>query len=418
MFGALKKRLKEALQKASAIVKDERKEDAISGEKAWPAREEPVFEKEETKPEEAGEEKAKEEKEVAVSEEIHEKEAEKTAVALAEEEPKIKDSTEETPALLPERKIDKEIVPVSKNEPAEKELASPKREKKSIFGSLTKKFIEKKLSDEEIEKILAELRKALLENDVAFEVTEKLTGDVKQALSGKSVKRGEVEETIKDSLKSSMLGVLSQEKIDLEGMINFQSKPFLVLFFGFNGVGKTTSIAKIAHRYEKYHPVIAAGDTFRAASIEQLEEHGRRIGFEVVKHKYGADSAAVIFDAVKHAEAVGSKLVLADTAGRSHSNVNLIDELKKVVRVNKPDLKVLVLDSITGNDIVEQSKLFADAVGVDAVILTKADVYEKGGAALSAGHTINKPIIFLGTGQGYSDLKEFDPEEIVKNLLE
>ncbi|MBI2076519.1 MAG: signal recognition particle receptor subunit alpha [Candidatus Aenigmarchaeota archaeon] len=182
-------------------------------------------------------------------------------------------------------------------------------------------------------------------------------------------------------------------------------------------VHNTTTIAKIASLYKKYRPVIAAGDTFRAASIEQLEEHVKRLGVDIVKHKYGADSAAVIFDAMKHAAAIGSKLVLADTAGRSHSNVNLMDELKKVVRVNKPDLKVLVLDSITGNDIVDQSKLFDEAVGVDAIILTKADVYEKGGAALSASHTIKKPILFLGTGQDYDDLIEFKPEEIVKNLM-
>ena len=137
----------------------------------------------------------------------------------------------------------------------------------------------------------------------------------------------------------------------------------------------------------------------------------------MIKHKYGADSAAVIFDAVKHAQASGSKLVLADTAGRSHSNVNLMDELKKVIRVNKPDMTVLILDSLTGNDIYEQAGMFNKAVGVDAVILTKADVYEKGGAAISAAFTIRKPVLYLGTGQNYEDLEEFDPQEIVKGIL-
>jgi fused signal recognition particle receptor len=164
--------------------------------------------------------------------------------------------------------------------------------------------------------------------------------------------------------------------------------------------------------------VIAAGDTFRAASIEQLEEHAKKLGLRVVKHRYGADSAAVIFDARKHAASAGSRLVVADTAGRSHSNANLMDELKKVVRVNKPELKILVLDSVTGNDIYEQARLFNDAVGVDAIILTKADVYDKGGAALSAAYTINKPILYLGTGQGYEDLAEFNAEDVVKSLLD
>ncbi len=183
-------------------------------------------------------------------------------------------------------------------------------------------------------------------------------------------------------------------------------------------IHNTTNLSKMASMMKEYRPVLAAADTFRAASIEQLEEHGRRLGMKVVKHTYGSDSASVIFDAKKHAMASGSRLVLADTAGRSHANVNLMDELKKICRVNKPDMKILVLDSLTGNDIYDQVKLFNDAVGIDGIILSKADVYDKGGAALSAAHTSKKPILYLGTGQNYGDLKEFDPEEIVKNLLE
>jgi fused signal recognition particle receptor len=194
------------------------------------------------------------------------------------------------------------------------------------------------------------------------------------------------------------------------GYHNFVANNFIV--------HNTTTLAKLARMLKEFEPVIAAADTFRAASIEQLEEHSRRLGFEIVKHKYGADSAAVIFDAKKHAAASGSKLVLADTAGRSHANVNLMDELKKVCRVNKPDMKILVLDALTGNDIYDQAKLFNDAVGVDAIILTKTDVYEKGGAALSAAYTIKKPILYLGTGQNYEDLKEFSPEAIANMLLE
>lgn len=331
------------------------------------------------------------------------KEALQKASAIVKEKEEVKEAVEE-------------VTEGAKGSISEKEIPSEKTEKKSIFHGLTKNITEKKLSEEEIEKILAELRKALLENDVAVDVAEKLSDEVKHGLTGKNVKRGDVEKIIRESLKMSMLDVLGQEKIDIEAMI--KDRPLLVVFFGFNGVGKTTTIAKVASRYKKYRTVIAAGDTFRAASIEQLEEHSKKVGVDIVKHKYGSDSAAVIYDAVKHAAAIGSKLVLADTAGRSHSNVNLMDELKKVVRVNKPDLKILVLDSITGNDIVDQSKLFNEAVGVDAIILTKADVYEKGGAALSASHTIKKPILFLGTGQNYDDLVEFKPEEIVKSLLD
>jgi len=163
--------------------------------------------------------------------------------------------------------------------------------------------------------------------------------------------------------------------------------------------------------------VFAAGDTWRAASIEQLETHGSRLGIKTIKQKYGADSAAVIFDAAAYAKANGVDVVLADTAGRTHSNINLIDELKKVCRVNKPDLKILVLDSLTGNDIYDQSKFFDEAVDVDGIVLSKADVYEKGGAALSAAHTIKKPILFLGVGQRYGDLVEYDYRKMVDNLV-
>ncbi|MBI4018554.1 MAG: signal recognition particle-docking protein FtsY, partial [Candidatus Aenigmarchaeota archaeon] len=291
-----------------------------------------------------------------------------------------------------------------------------------LLRKVTKKVTEKTLTEEEIDKFLGELQRALLENDVSLETAERICDDVKQQLKGRSVRRGEAGKEINHALRSAMLDVMQQPGLSIEQLIENKygetNQPLLVVFFGFNGTGKTTTIAKLAHRLKKYKPVIAAGDTFRAASIEQLEEHGRRLGVEVVKHRYGADSAAVIFDAVKHASSAGSKIVLADTAGRSHSNVNLMDELKKVVRVNKPDLRVLVLDALTGNDIYDQSVLFEKAAGVDAVILTKVDVYERGGAALSATHTLKKPVLFLGVGQEYDDLKEFKPEEIVKNLLE
>ena len=282
---------------------------------------------------------------------------------------------------------------------------------------LLRKLTEKTLTPEDIEVILKELEMALLENDVSVEVTERIGADIKKQLSGVSVKRGSVEDVIKDALRNAIIDVLSQETIDIESLIEKKEGPFTIMMVGFNGVGKTTTLAKLANKLRKYQPVLAAADTFRAASIEQLEEHGKRLSMRVIKHTYGSDPAAVIFDARKHALASGNKLVLADTAGRSHSNANLMDELKKIARVNSPDMKILVLDSITGNDIYEQCRLFDAAVGVDAIILTKADVYERGGAALSAAYTLKKPILFLGTGQEYKDLVEFSPETIAKNLL-
>jgi len=163
--------------------------------------------------------------------------------------------------------------------------------------------------------------------------------------------------------------------------------------------------------------VFAAADCWRAAAIEQLEEHGKNLGIKVIKHSYGADPAAVIFDAMKYAEANKIDVVLADTAGRSHANANLMDELKKIIRVNDPDMKILVVDALTGNDVVEQAEYFNNAVGVDGIVMTKVDVYDKGGAILSVVHKVERPILYIGIGQEYNDLKKFSVEEIVNNIM-
>ncbi len=220
-------------------------------------------------------------------------------------------------------------------------------------------------------------------------------------------------------MKESVTDILNVEEIDLLTEVKTK-KPYVITFVGFNGSGKTTSIARIGYLLKEkgFSVVFAAADTWRAASIEQLEEHGKNLGINVIKQKYGSDPAAVIFDAVKHAKSKDIDIVLADTAGRSHANVNLIEELKKIVRVNTPDMKILVMDALTGNDVVDQTSTFNNAVGVDALILTKTDVYEKGGAILSSVHNIKKPILYLGVGQEYKDLKKFDSNEIVRNLME
>jgi fused signal recognition particle receptor len=192
----------------------------------------------------------------------------------------------------------------------------------------------------------------------------------------------------------------------------------VLVFLGFNGSGKTTSMAKVAKwlMNRGYTCVFAAADTFRAAAEEQLEVHGERLGVKVIKHKHGADPAAVIYDAIEHAKSRNVDFVLADTAGRAHTNQNLMDQLKKIMKVNKPDLKILVMDSLVGNDAVLQAKMFGE-VGVDGIIFTKVDVNEKGGAILSATHELKKPILFLGLGQEYKDFEKFDKEKFVSVLL-
>ena len=258
---------------------------------------------------------------------------------------------------------------------------------------------------------------ALLENNVAWEVVEKIKGDMRQSLVDKRIERGKFENIIGATLHDSISSLFDIERINLIKEIKGK-KPYIIVFVGVNGSGKTTTIAKIAKLMQnsKLKPVIAASDTFRAAAIQQLEEHGSRLGVKVIKHDYGSDPAAVAFDAIKYAESKGLDVVLIDTAGRQHSNVNLMDEMKKIVRVSKPNLKVFIGESITGNDCIEQAKSFNEAIGIDAIVLTKADVDEKGGAAVSVSYVTGKPILFIGMGQGYEDLKEFDKKLIMENL--
>jgi len=204
----------------------------------------------------------------------------------------------------------------------------------------------------------------------------------------------------------------------IEEIENKKEKPYIIAFFGINGSGKTTTIAKLASMLKemKISCVLAASDTFRAASIEQLQHNADKIGVKLIKHGYGSDPAAVAFDAIKHAKAKNIDVVLIDTAGRMHSNQNLIDELKKITRVTKPDLKIFVGESIAGNDCVEQAKTFNDAVGIDGIILAKADIDEKGGAAVSVSYVTKKPILYLGTGQKYGDLEPFNKEKIMNSI--
>ncbi len=292
-------------------------------------------------------------------------------------------------------------------------------EKPGLF-KLFSKITHKELSEKDLNPILWELEIALMENDVAKEVSEKLCSEVKNSLLAKKAKRGTVEEIIKSTLKNAVNSILSAEAPDIPDLIEKKKeKPFVIIFFGFNGTGKTLTIAKFAKLLQEnnFSVVMAAGDTFRAAAIEQLEVHAKALKIPIIKQKKGADSAAVIFDAVKHAKAKGIDVVLADTAGRSHTNVNLMDELKKIVRVNKPDLKIFVGDSLTGNDAAEQAKLFNDAVSIDASVLTKIDTDPKGGACLSVSYITGKPILYLGTGQGYGDMIPFSAKWFIDKVF-
>jgi len=298
-----------------------------------------------------------------------------------------------------------------------------------MFGKLREKldsFVETvsrtELKEKDVEKALDELELELLEADVALETVEALREKIKERLVGKKVRIGtDRRKLVEEALREAVLEVLTPEKkVDLLQLIRSkEEKPFVIVFVGFNGSGKTTTIAKLAHWLKKngLRVVIAASDTFRAGAIEQLEEHAKRIGVKVIKHDYGADPAAVAYDAIQHAKARGVDVVLVDTAGRNELNRNLMDEMKKIVRVTKPDLVIFVGDSLAGNAVVEQAKQFNEAVKIDGVILTKLDADARGGAALSVSHAIGAPILFVGIGQGYDDLRPFDEKWFVERIF-
>ncbi|MGD0203625.1 MAG: signal recognition particle-docking protein FtsY [Candidatus Bathyarchaeia archaeon] len=295
---------------------------------------------------------------------------------------------------------------------------------KSGFKGLVNKVTTTELKAENLNPILSEFKMSLVENDVAFPVAEKISNDLEKRLVGVQVKRlDDRKKIVEENLRQVLLEVmLTNRKIDLLKMADEKRKkkePFILMFVGINGTGKTTTIAKVAQffRDKGYSVVLACADTYRAGSIEQLEEHGKRLSIRVIKSNYGGDPAAVAFDSVSHAKSHGINVVLIDTAGRMQTNQNLMNELVKVKRVVGPDLTVLTVDSLIGNDAVMQAEEFNKAVGVDATILTKVDADVKGGSALSVTYVTQKPILFIGVGQTYKDLELFNPEKFVNMIL-
>lgn len=309
---------------------------------------------------------------------------------------------------VPEQPTPEEEKPVEEGE---------KEGKKGLFTRVTELVTKTMLSEDKFNDLFFDLEMVLLENNVAVEVIDLIKQNLKQELVEQKFTRGKTFEVIRDTLHRSIDQLFDTPSVNLLNEIK-KKKPYVIVFVGINGSGKTTSIAKIAHllQQNKLTCVIAAADTFRAAAIQQLEEHGKNLNIKVIKHDYGSDPAAVCFDAIKYAEAKNIDAVLIDTAGRLHSNVNLMEEMKKIVRVAKPHLKLFVGEALTGNDCCDQIREFNVTVGIDGVILTKADVDEKGGAMISASYISKKPILYLGVGQEYADLKPFDKSIVLESL--
>lgn len=292
---------------------------------------------------------------------------------------------------------------------------------KSGFSS----FIKKTLTEEKLENSISDLKLLLLSNDVAMDTAEEICSKIVKSFQEEQLGRlSSTKKLLFETLKEVITEILTpDQEINLLEEIkkrNAQNLPYVIVFLGVNGTGKTTTMAKIAHYLNKnsISSVAAAADTFRAGAIEQLSYHMNNVNVRVIKHAYKSDPASVCFDAIEHAKARGIEVVLIDTAGRQVTDKNLMIEMQKIVRVSQPNLIIFVGDSLAGNDALFQAKEFKKHVGIDANILTKFDADAKGGAALSISHETQKPIIFVGVGQGYDDLLPFERDLFIANILD
>ncbi|MDR5673029.1 Signal recognition particle GTPase [Halalkaliarchaeum sp. AArc-CO] len=276
------------------------------------------------------------------------------------------------------------------------------------------------IEEEDLEEPLWELEMALLESDVEMSVAERILENVRENMLGETRKQVETTgELVESALQDALLDVISVGQFDFESRIEGTESPVVIVFTGVNGVGKTTSIAKLSEWLADrgYSSVLANGDTYRAGANEQISEHADRLGRKLISHEQGGDPAAVIYDGVEYAKAHDVDVVLGDTAGRLHTSDDLMAQLEKIDRVVDPDLTLFVDEAVAGQDAVQRAKQFNEAAEIDGAILTKADADSSGGAAISIAYVTGKPILFLGTGQGYDDLERFDPGELVDRLL-
>ncbi len=277
------------------------------------------------------------------------------------------------------------------------------------------------LDPDDLEDPLWELELALLESDVDVDVAQELTDRIENRLVGetRTVLEGPGS-LVEEAIREALVEILSVGQFDFAERVASIDPPVVIIFTGVNGVGKTTSIAKMGRyfQHEGYDVVVANGDTYRAGANEQIEEHAERLGVELITHEQGGDPAAVIYDAKEYAQANDVDIVLGDTAGRLHTSQGLMDQLEKIGRVVEPDLTLFVDEAVAGQDAVNRAQEFDEAIPVDGTILTKADADTSGGAALSIAHATGKPILFLGTGQGYEDLDRFDPEAMAARMLD
>lgn len=297
---------------------------------------------------------------------------------------------------------------------------------RKIFSETAKNLSQKSISKKEIDSILEELQISLMENDVAHEIVDEMTSKIKTEILSVKLERTEnTDEVITTKLYSFLyelfLSTINKTDIIQSILEKKRSKagPYSIIFLGINGTGKTTTIAKFCKllRDHGISVVLAAADTHRAGAIEQISHHGNNLNVKVISQRYGADPSAVARDALEHAKKNYIDAVLIDTAGRMQTSKNLMEEVSKIIRVIKPDMKIFVGDSLAGNDTVNQAREFFQYTNFDGSILTKSDADSKGGAAISIAYLTHKPILYLGVGQGYGDLAEFDHNKFLDSIF-
>jgi fused signal recognition particle receptor len=424
MFGFIKDKLKKAVDLFSKATTEEK---PVEPQTKPPAEKPKAAKKPEPKPVKKEELKAKKEEKPKAPAKTAEKQKPIAETPVAEaviEKPVVQAPQPVQAAVLeqPKEKPAPQPIPAShkpvREQPAQKPVLKEEKqeEKLGFFGRLKAAVTTKKISRPEYETLFTEFEMDLLENNVALEVVDKMKEDLWEGLSSERFNRFSPEKRVQEALKESINGLFMEPFDMLEEARKHDL--YIVCAVGVNGSGKTTTLAKLAHYFKKHNlePVLAAGDTFRAAAIQQLEEHANKIGVKIIKQQYGADAAAVAFDAIQYAKANKARVVLIDTAGRLHSNTNLMEELKKIVRVAKPHTTIFIGEATTGNDCVYQATQFQQAVDIDGIILSKVDVDERGGAALSISYVTKKPILFFGNGQTYDDLEPFKKSRVLEQL--
>jgi fused signal recognition particle receptor len=296
---------------------------------------------------------------------------------------------------------------------------------RKAFSNATRSLVQRELAEKDIDNILSDLEIALLQSDIAQEVIDDLVVKLKKDLVGIRLEKGQnVDDIIISKFRNSFVEIFSEAgDLDLLKEIKLKKErkvgPFVIAFLGINGTGKTTTVAKVACllRKNKVSVVLAAGDTHRAGAIEQLSQHAERLSLKVITQRYGADPSAVGRDAIDYAKKHHIDAVLVDTAGRMQTAKNLMDEISKIVRVVKPDIKLFVGDALAGNDTINQAREFFQYTDFDGALLTKIDADAKGGAAISIVHITSRPVIFLGIGQGYDDLVAFDAGRFMDSIF-